>query len=75
VEKEDRDLTRSYRFDQPVVQLAGTSIRPCGVHKMAYFAAFLRVFRAVAGHHVAIHDELPWFYAIRRRSGDRSLAA
>ena len=75
VEKEGRDLPRSYRFDQPVVQLAGTSVRPYGVHKMAYLAAFLRVSLGLTAGLLGVLDALPWFHEIRRRSGDRSLAA
>ena len=75
VEKEGRDLPHSYRFDQYVVQLAGTSVRPFGVHKMAYLAAFLRVSLGLTAGLLGVLDALPWFHEIRRRSGDRSLAA
>ena len=75
VEKEGRDLPRSYRFDQRIVQLAGPSIRPFGVHKMAYLAGFLRVSLGLTAGLLKVLDALPWFHEIRRRSGDRSLAA
>lgn len=75
VEKDVLHLTRSYRFDQHVAQLADTSIRPNGVHKMKYLAAFLRVSLGLTAGLLGVLDALPWFHEIRRRSGDRSLAA